>query len=315
MSLGLDSAIAASCTFCGSPRRSAIDTYKHTWVACDSCGNIVRERKERYLAEKILPTPVSSWLSSTDTRYLRSLRMFFGDRTVRTPEAAYEYYQRDIEQGVENTKYKDQFATYRGLLARYGVDLTEKGVLDISGGPGFLMQAFSKVARRAVMTEFDPAIVRVARDRLGIETVHYDFNVHDIAQTVSGEFDFVFIRYAINFCLDIPEFLASLRRIMRPGGHVFVSFVLPTLGTCLKWQFDDYTYHVLYNPETITRMFAEARFTIVGREDEGRVDYRDGSSWLPRVVFPAYEMKNRLFSDVGAVLRQDNVIHLYRYEP
>lgn len=311
----MTAAHAGGCRFCGRQTTTTVDTYKHAWLACESCGNIVRQPKERYLAEKLLPSPVSTWLGSTDVRYVRTFRRFFTDRRVgANPDAMYAYYLRDIERGVENTKYKDQLATYTALLRRYGIELAGRDVVDVSGGPGFLVQGLSKVARRAVMTEYDRSIVDVAREKLGIETLHFDFNAHDIAERLSGEFDFVFIRYAINFCIDVPAFLASLTKRLRPGAHVFVSFVLPTMGACIRWQFDDYAFHVLYNPETMTKMFAEAGFTIVGREEEGSYDYRTGVQALSRVTFPAYELKNRLFSAVGPVLRQDNVIHLYRFD-
>jgi 2-polyprenyl-3-methyl-5-hydroxy-6-metoxy-1,4-benzoquinol methylase len=306
----------ASCSFCGGARRSTIDTYKHRWIACDSCGNIVCRPKQAYLAERLLPPRVSSWLASTKMPYVRSLRMFFADRRVlEARDAAWEYLPSELDKGVENTKYKGLFENYVAFLARHEITLTNRDVLDVSGGPGFIVHQLSKLARRAVMTEYNRDTVVAAREKLGIETAYYDFNEHDIAATVSGEFDFVFVRNAINYCLDVPKFLRSLTKLLRPGAHVFVSFVLPSMGTCLRWQFNEDALSVLYNPETMTRMFAEARFRVVAREDEARHDYREGASRLPRAIFPVYEMKNRFFSGVGAILRQDTVIHLYRYEP
>jgi ubiquinone/menaquinone biosynthesis C-methylase UbiE len=222
------------------------------------------------------------------------MRLFHREDVLTDGSRIYDYLAT-IER-PEGTKYEGQFANfYEKVLIRYGIDVKGKSVLDISGGPGFFARDLGKIAGHVVMTEFNLPSVEFARSKLGVEAFLYDFNSHVISDCTSDRFDIVMIRYAINFCTDIPRFLHQLKKVLHPNALVLVcGFVLPSLGVCLQWQFDDYTYPILYNPETMEKLFAQAGFSIRNRYDGGAYRYNRDLRWPQALMNSLYGFANRL---------------------
>ena len=259
------------CPVCGSSHATSLLTYKHEWRFC-GCGNAHRHRRPRFPAER-LPSLLQRVIPGRARELLlvRPAVQEGGDVEM------YTYYREIAALGsARGTKWEGQLAALRAHLSRLGVELAGKAVLDLSGGPGFLVQELRDVAARAVVTEFHPAAVQAMRELLGVEATCFDFNRDRLSALFGAPFDVVLIRYAINFCLDLPRLAGELRAISRPGAVVYVSYVPPTLGCCLRWQWDDYTYLALYTPETMARAFSGAGFTEVDRGDEGEYHYTSG---------------------------------------
>jgi len=247
------------CPVCGGCSKTGIDSYKHTWVSCNDCGNVFRKRKERYLFSRLIPHNIA--------------RMFLSDRLrsnlyamedIREDESLfYDYYASVSATNVEETKWAPLFDKLRNNLGKYGVDMTDKKVLDISGGPGFLTREIAKIAKKAVVTEYSQVSVDGMIKNLGINAVKFDYNTDDLSNVVSDKFDIIIIEYSINFCTNLKKFVASLREILNERGVVYVSFCPPTLGCCIRWQFDEYTYNILYQPETMAKIFQEEGFSLI----------------------------------------------------
>ena len=72
------------------------------------------------------------------------------------------------------------------------------------------------------------------KTNLMIDAVRYDFNRDKLRQVVDGKFDIVLIRHAINFCKDIRELALELKQVVKPDGIIYVSFVVPTIPSCLR---------------------------------------------------------------------------------
>jgi hypothetical protein len=124
-----------------------------------------------------------------------------------------------------------------------------------------------------MVTEFNPRVVERMRSILKLEAATFHFNSHLLEDMVERKFDVISVRYAINFCREVPRFIGSLKKRLAAGGIVYVSLVLPSLGTCIRWQLDDYTYLVLYHSETMWRFFAQAGFTLLSKYHEEDYHY------------------------------------------
>lgn len=272
-----------ACGCCGSTERERLRSYKHWWWWCTDCGNVVRERRSVYLAERCLPRSVSGALP------MRVRKALLREEDVVKDEAKYyDYYATVSALGdSRGTKWERETETLQHQLSRYGVTLSGREVLDISGGPGYLARDLGATAKRVVVTEYSDDSVQGMRTNLGVDARKYDFNADVLSSCVDGRFDLVLVRYAINFCRDLNTFARQLRRVVREDGIVLVSFVLPTLGCCLRWMHDEYTYHALYNPETMRAAFAGAGFSLAARESEGRYHYTAGRRFgVNAISFP-----------------------------
>ena len=126
-----------------------------------------------------------------------------------------------------------------------------------------------------VVTEFSEKAVGGMKRNLGINAVKFDYQNDRIDEILDDKFDVVFINWSINFCTNIKSFIGDLRNILNIDSIVYVTFVAPTLGTCLRWQHDEYTYNVLYHPDTMLRVFSEEGFTSLQTRSYSKYGYMD----------------------------------------
>jgi 2-polyprenyl-3-methyl-5-hydroxy-6-metoxy-1,4-benzoquinol methylase len=296
------------CTICGSEKFCTTNTYKHRWITCSDCGNVFRERKEKYLFEgfpllksRLIPVQISNAL----------------DRMVEVTvdnSNYYNYYDNVAAKGSESgTKWAGEYEALLATLKGLDISLKGKRVLDVSGGPGFVVKHLDGFAERAVVTEYSEDAVKGMIHALKIEAVKYDFNSDKIRDVVEGQFDVVLVRYAINFCNDIAAFAHSLKDVIAPGGLVFVSFVLPSLGTCLRWHHDEYTYNVLYNPETLAKGFCSASYEVAALTSDGEYHYTRGRSAKVNLFAWPYKIAALLSKNsINYELVQKNRILVFR---
>ncbi|MCS6955923.1 MAG: class I SAM-dependent methyltransferase [Candidatus Calescibacterium sp.] len=204
------------------------------------------------------------------------LKSVYGSTLLRIDGSKfYDYYADVVKKGVENTKWETSNKIVLENLEKHGIDLKDKVILEISGGPGFLSKSMSKLARKVVLTEFSEKAVNAMKAELGIEAVKFDYNKDKIEECVSGKFDIVFVIYSIGFCNDLKRFVNSLRNIINERGIVYISYSPPTLGLMIRWQFDEYTYTRCWPVEVISKCFSEAGFQQIVFEDEGSYRYDD----------------------------------------
>jgi ubiquinone/menaquinone biosynthesis C-methylase UbiE len=237
------------------------------------------------------------------------------ENVVREEARYYDLYKSVAATGsADGTKWAHETEALLAQLARHDVRVAGQEVLDISGGPGFLARDLSSTVKRVVVTEYSDESVEGMRAALGLDVRKYDFNNDELHARVDGTFDVVLIRYSINFCQNLGAFGRELRRVMRPGGFVWVSFVLPTLGCCLRWMHDEYTYHALYSPETLHAAFAEADFTLVARETEPRYRYTAGRGFGVNALSVPYLLSATLrpTGSYNRELIQKNLALLFR---
>lgn len=265
-------------TFCSISSTVLVRTYKHDWLVDLSSGNAYKLRRGPRWWSRFLPYP----------------EFRTHEAILKNPELTYDAYYYSDEYAANASAEADIFV--RELLQPHGIHLSGRRVLDISGGSG----PFSHRLREAygadvTLTEFSRRAVEHARDRYALPAVSYDFQKDRLSERVQGPFDLVLFRAAIMFCLDLDDLASEVHRITSPGSYViFQHVVVPTLGTILRTQFDEYTYLALYQPEHISERFGKAGFETL---------------WIAREIDPSPWVYNQ---DRGSIASLIRVINEYR---
>lgn len=264
-----------TCKICGCQTKTVIDSYKHCWIQCNDCNNVFRTRKNKYLIENLFPIVLAK-------RMLKKLiidQLYPMQDVIEDEKIFYNYYYELSKVPIEKTKYDSLPAKFDSIFKKYNIDLSGKKVLDISGGPGYLSKYLKDKCKKIMVTEFSEYAVKGMTQHLGIEAVKFDYNKDKIDEVIKERFDIILIEYSINFCNDLDDFVRRLDKISAPGVFIYVSFVPPTLGCCLRWQHDEYTYNILYHPESMLRIFIQNGFSIQDRFSNGEYGFMEGLSW------------------------------------
>jgi SAM-dependent methyltransferase len=97
-------------------------------------------------------------------------------------------------------------------------------VLDAGCGPGLYARALTDRGADVVACDASPALVELARQRLGDEA---DVRVHDLAEPLdwvpTGSVDLVVLALTMNYIDDRLTMLRELRRALRPDGAMVIS--------------------------------------------------------------------------------------------
>jgi demethylmenaquinone methyltransferase/2-methoxy-6-polyprenyl-1,4-benzoquinol methylase len=142
------------------------------------------------------------------------------------------------------------------LWKRFALSLTglKRGqqALDVAGGTGDLTLGLARQVGRTghvVMSDINPAMLERGRERLldaGI-VGNVSFCIADAEHLPLADqsFDCVTIAFGLRNVTDKPAALASMRRVLRPGGQLVVlEFSHPTLPG-LKPLYDTYSFRIL----------------------------------------------------------------------
>ncbi|WP_148613250.1 class I SAM-dependent methyltransferase [Nocardioides rubriscoriae] len=134
-----------------------------------------------------------------------------------------ESYARQNETGLFNAHYEKP-----AMLALAG-DVEGRRVLDAGCGAGPLAAALRD--RGAHVTGFDasPAMVDLARERLGDDTRVLVADLTEPLPFGTGEFDDVVCSLVLHYLEDWTGPLAELRRVLRPGGRLLISVNHPVI--------------------------------------------------------------------------------------
>jgi 2-polyprenyl-3-methyl-5-hydroxy-6-metoxy-1,4-benzoquinol methylase len=159
-----------------------------------------------------------------------------------------------------------------------GLNVDNKSVLDVSGGPGYVGKKLSEICNKVVVTEYSEVAVKAMSEVLGIEAIKFDYNSDRLDDLLETKFDIILLRSSIIFCEHLEEFIKSLINILNPGGHVLVETILPTLGEILWWQQLEFKFTFIYSQETIEKYFYKNGFSLI----YGQRDYESYFSVMRR---------------------------------
>ncbi|MFU8865143.1 MAG: bifunctional 2-polyprenyl-6-hydroxyphenol methylase/3-demethylubiquinol 3-O-methyltransferase UbiG [Rhodobacterales bacterium] len=100
------------------------------------------------------------------------------------------------------------------------IDWQGKRVLDLGCAGGFMAEALA--ARGAIVTGIDPAAEAIAAasthaDQAG-HAIRYDVGVGEALPYAGGDFDAVVCVDVLEHVSDLPQVLAEVARVLRPGG-------------------------------------------------------------------------------------------------
>lgn len=241
-----------------------IDTYKSIWIHDLETGNYERIQKELYPLE---------FLGNSFAKIpkLRALTPFLSKK----PQGVdfYKYYTHIIENELRG-KWENELEPIQTRLNSLDISLKAKDILDISGEPGFFAHDLQQVAHRVVVTAFAAEVAKAMKDKFSLESYKYDFQTDCLADIFQQQtFDFIFVRYAIGFCTNLPSFLKDCIKILNPNGMIYISYSPASRAVCARWMFDDYTYLRQYTTEYILETAATLGLNHFGDWNEGSYDW------------------------------------------
>jgi SAM-dependent methyltransferase len=131
-------------------------------------------------------------------------------------DAFAEAYARENENGLFNRWYARP-----AVLDLLG-DVAERLILDAGCGSGPLLADLAERGARVAGFDASPAMIGLARQRLGGEA---NLKVADLTQSLpydSGAFDDALAVLVLHYLEDWSRPLAELRRVLKPGGRLIV---------------------------------------------------------------------------------------------
>lgn len=272
----------SACPICATEVLHKVDTFRSIWSWCLTCNNASRESKPAAELNEY-----DRALFDLEGGYLWT----YEQSTAGSADPYDKYSTDEYWNGRDHAAEFDR--VFNKLIRRNGISLGGNTV-DVSGGPGgvaeLLQAEAAKQGGRMHVTELTPISVEYMKRKLTIPAGKYDFRTDELIDVFGVKFDAVLLRGCLNYCLDLRKFASSLARAVNPGAAVFVSTFLPSLGTMLRWQFDEHLFPWLYNPETIARVFAEHGFILENRYEGQRLHYMESF----HVVLHLFAEKYRL---------------------
>jgi len=235
------------CVTCGQKDYLTVSTYKRRWLICRHCGTAVSDKKNSY---------PFSFLPYDDVKRQKEL----------SAESMYDYF-------VEEHNFRLSEESADELLDKFiypnQIDLSGKTILDISGGNGHVAKKLQSLGAHPTLTEINQKTIDYANKAHSFDAFKYDLNVDNIYQVTGRKFDVIFARACIMFCDDIADFAIQVKEALNPNGLLIIeNSVKPTLGTLVRVQLDEYSYHVLRQPETIIETFSKLGFKNTFRWEE-----------------------------------------------
>lgn len=263
------------CKTCHKQDTFTLDTYKRFWHCCRVCGTAVSEQKTFY------PLAILPYADLKKKKELDEEKMY--DYFIERPH-------------IEWSEHEGQeFIT--DYLRPSGVDVSDKDLLDISGGNGHFIKQIAKIgAARITLTEINKKTIEYIRQNHNFEVLEYNLNQHDLPTVTGRRFDIIFARACIMFAKDIGKFADEIKRSLVPGGIVMINHsVIPTLGVMLRTQFDEFSYFVLRWPQTIIDEFCkhglELRYQ-ANETDSSLYVYDNDLLFRWRLIHRFYECRN-----------------------
>jgi len=132
---------------------------------------------------------------------------------------------------------------------------------DIGCGTGFMARALSARARKVILIDHSPAMLERARTELGSGNgAELDFRTGELDNLPlqNGEVDAAFVNLALHHVPDLKGTLRELRRVVRPGGSLIVSDLLPHDVESLREDHADLRLGL--DPDRLAASLAEAGF-------------------------------------------------------
>jgi demethylmenaquinone methyltransferase/2-methoxy-6-polyprenyl-1,4-benzoquinol methylase len=124
--------------------------------------------------------------------------------------------------------------------------------LDVAGGTGDIAAGLARQVGPSglvVLTDINPNMLQLGRDRLTdralVGNVHYAQANAERLPFADGSFDCVTIAFGLRNVTDKPAALASMQRVLKPGGQLLVLEFSQPAVPALSRLYDLYSFNVL----------------------------------------------------------------------
>ncbi len=169
---------------------------------------------------------------------------------------------------------------------------------DIGCGSGFMSEELAKRARRVILVDHSPAMLERAREAMrGAGRAKLEFRLGELERLplTDAEVDGAFVNLVLHHVPDVPGTLAELSRVIRPGGSLVVSDMLPHHEEWLREEHADLRLGM--EPEKLAATARRAGFAAIETEaavDQLRVRSRNGhEALLPLFILRARKPRPR----------------------
>lgn len=259
-----------TCMYCNIPSAKIIrySNFKHYWFRCVSCGTMWRKNKNKLPGERFLSVIEKIPIVSKIARrifpsYLK--RQDFEMHMYETYGKAF-YRIMDATPGdeifeVKRKRYLNEANELIQLFSKNKIDISQKVLLDVSGGPGTFAYFIKDKVGSITVTEYGHQTVAAMKEYLsGIKLMQADINE---PWPGNHKYDVVLYRSCLYFCFDFRKHLKDIKKNLTPGALVYICTTAPSLGNSLRWQFEDYTHNVLYSETVVFEILKTEGFSII----------------------------------------------------
>jgi demethylmenaquinone methyltransferase/2-methoxy-6-polyprenyl-1,4-benzoquinol methylase len=139
----------------------------------------------------------------------------------------------------------------RHTISQSGVRAGQK-VLDIAGGTGDLTAKFSRLVGQSgqvVLDDNNDSMLKVGRDKLAnlgvVGNVQYVQANAEELPFPDNTFDCITIAFGLRNVTDKSKALASMQRVLKPGGRLLVLEFSKPETECLSTIYDQYSFRLL----------------------------------------------------------------------
>lgn len=132
------------------------------------------------------------------------------------------------------------------LLARMPADLSNQTILDLGCGTGYFSQKLRARGARVICVDISSEMLCAARQRCGVEGMHYLCADAEDLPIENHTVDYVFSSLALQWCADLSIPLKEIKRVTKQSGRAFFSTLLDGSLSELKqaWSEVDNFQHV-----------------------------------------------------------------------
>lgn len=164
------------------------------------------------------------------------------------------YLTRDLVDNCRRYAASGEFRETLALLVKHAPD--SRRVLDMPSGNGIATYAFAMVGFEVTSVEPDASdmlgrgAIRHVLDAGGLDAEIIEAWGEDLP-FADGSFDVVFVRQGLHHASKLPQMLAEISRVLRPGGVLLAcrEHVVDDYGKSLRAFLDSQADHQLYGGE------------------------------------------------------------------
>lgn len=248
-----------SCQNCQSSNVYIIDVFRHRWTYCKDCRCAFTEAN-----------PKPPFWSNFIPRRKPSLKLFLSGKFDAT--TTYDQYASEERKQKVIKIAADNIATFKN---DYGIDVTGKRVLDISGGNAhYVLQYRLAGASRIVFTEFGEALVNYAAN-LDIPGHVFDLNgPQPLESLINEKFDLIIFKGNSMFTLDLPRLFKSFQQLLSDEGRIVIFDNHEyTEALAVRWCHHRYTHKVCWSTEVFEKNIKDGGFKIMYKRPYKDIHY------------------------------------------